>query len=390
MKTTLQNLLSLLMIVMLSAQVFAQTNYAVRFVMNSVDCQNMEVFIDLEVKANTGSPEYYIADQNYRFSFNKDAVANPSIVQELELSGNIFTQNYSAFFDAHHLNGSLDSVVTYNVVLTGGTGYPVNDATWVPVGRVKFDILDIDSCLDLIWHTHDPVDFPPTFISEKVGGASGVLLEVDEGLYDPGQSICFEPICKALPIEIESFTGKDSDCAVDLVWTTASETDNSHFVIQKYVDDRWRNISPNIAGAGTTNESQIYGFIDNAITDIFNYYRIMQVDLDGKVNFSDQIFVKSACYTDEISLGITELFPNPIFNQELMYIQFYTERDDTDATILITDALGRSVRSLQVGLNEGANKLSFRASDLASGTYFVQVRGENWYSTTKKFVKLTE
>lgn len=390
MKTTLQNLLSFILIALVSVQLYAQPDFAVQFVMNSVDCQNMEVFIDLEVKANAGSPEYYIADQNYRFSFNKDAVANPAISQELDLSGTIFTGNYSAFFDPHHLNGSIDSVVSYNVVLTGGTGYPVNDSDWVPVGRIKFDILDLNACLDLIWHTHDPVDFPPTFISEKVGGAGGVLLEVDEGLYDPGNSVCFDPICNGLPIEIESFSGTDSDCTVDLVWTTASETNNSHFVIQKFVNERWRNISPNIAGAGTTSESQTYDFTDNAITEVFNYYRIMQVDIDGKVNFSDQIFVKSACYSDEISLGITELFPNPIFNQDLMYIKFYTERDDTEANILVTDALGRTVKDIQVDLNVGANKLSFEAKDLSSGTYFVQVRGENWYSTTKKFVKVTE
>jgi len=350
----------------------------------------MEGFIDLEVKANAGSPEYFIADQNYRFSFNRDAVANPSIVQELTLSGTIFTGNYIALFDPHHLNGSLDTVVSYNVVLTGGTGYPVNDAAWVPVGRVKFDILDIDACLDLIWHTHDPADFPPTFISEKVGGQGGVLLEVDEGLYDPGQSICFDPICRALPIEIESFIGKDNDCTVELVWRTASETNNSHFVIQKYVDSRWRNISPNIAGAGTTNDPQIYGYIDNAITDVSNYYRLMQVDIDGKVNFSDQIFVKSSCYGSEISLGITELFPNPIFNQDLMYVKFYSGKDDDNGNILITDALGRTVKNIKTELTEGINKLSFKANDLSSGTYFVQVRGENWYSTTKKFVKVTE
>jgi len=390
MKNTLQILLSFLLVVMFSAQAFAQTNFAVRFVMNSIDCQNMEIFIDLEVKADAGSPEFFISDQNYRFSFNRAAVANPAIVQELTLSGTIFTANYSAFFDPHHLNGSLDTVVSYNVVLTGGTGYPVNDAAWVPVGRVKFDMLDVNQCLDLIWHTHDPADFPPTFISEKVGGAGGVLLEVDEGLYDPGSSLCFDPICRALPIEIESFTGTDSDCTTELVWTTASETDNSHFVIQKYVDDRWRNISPNIAGAGTSSEPHIYGFIDNAVSEVFNYYRIMQVDLDGKVSFSDQIFVKSSCYSDEISLGITELFPNPIFNQDLMYIKFYTERNDSEANILVTDALGRTVKNIQVSLNEGANKLSFEAQDLSSGTYFVQVRGDNWFSTTKKFVKVID
>ncbi len=391
MKNVLRNFSFLALFLMMGVTLFAQDpTYKVRFNMNEADCQNMIVYIDLEVAADDGSSGFYISDQNYRFSFNRDAVANPRIVQELEVAGQLFTTDYSAFFDPHHLNGSLDTIISYNVVLAGGSGYPVDDTRWYPVGRIAFDILDLDACLQLEWHSHDPVDYPPTFIGEKVGGAGGVLLEVEEGTYYNGDAICFDSICAGqLPIELVSFEGRDIGCEIELIWTTASETDNDYFNIQKSMDGViWNTIGDPIDGAGTTDSERTYRFVDSRITDIVNYYRIQQVDFDTKVTFSEQIIVKSSCYNEDIKLGITELFPNPVANDELVYIKFYTDRGDSEANIVVTDALGRTIQDNKVTLKEGPNSLSFEAVNLSPGTYFVQVRGDNWFSVTQKFVKI--
>ncbi len=400
MKAVLQTLsLLTLSILLFSSGLMAQSDsqYSVRFTKQEVNCADEIIYLDLEVKALEGQAQYYISDQNYRFSFNRGAVENPRIVQELELSGTTFSNEYSAFFDAHHLNGSLDTVVSYNVVLSGGTGYPIDDTRWYPVGRIAFDILDQDQCLQLKWHTHDPVDFPPTFIGEKV---ANTLFELEEGSYDNGGPAmdasstpiaCFNIDCNPLfPVELESFEALDKGCETELYWTTATETDNEYFSIEKSSDGvRWVSIGT-LPGSGTTTDPQTYRFVDKVINEIVSYYRIKQVDFNGDAAVSNSVIVRSSCYNEEIAIGITDMFPNPAFNDDRVNIKFYTERGDSEATILITDELGRIVKEIQVDLREGPNTLSFESTSLASGIYFVQVKGDNWFSIVQKLVKITK
>jgi len=178
-----KTLLVVLINICLISLSFGQNSfYDVRFKINEYDCINSKLYIDIEVRTENPAETFFVADQNYRFSFNRDALANPVIDQELVFSGVVqtVTPPSTSFFSPHTLTGSLDTVVTYNVEMAGGEGYPLNDVDYVKVGRIRFDILDQNACVDLWFHTHDPADFPPTFLSEKVGPS---LFEVEEGSY---------------------------------------------------------------------------------------------------------------------------------------------------------------------------------------------------------------
>lgn len=136
---------------------------------NAIDnCSGSKYYVDIEVKANNATSTFNIADQNYRLSFNRNALDNPFVAQELELSGFTSKNGLIGFFAPHHLNGSIDTVLSYNVGFTGGNGYPVNSTEWIPVGRIGFDRI---STMDpgFIIHDDQPINFPPTFISEKNG-----------------------------------------------------------------------------------------------------------------------------------------------------------------------------------------------------------------------------
>jgi len=140
----------------------AQAKYDVRF--NNVNCTNGKVLVDIEVKATELNSTFNLSEQNYRFTFNEEAIANPTISKELKISGTVSNSLYSP----HNLRGSKASIVSYNVELAGGEGYEVND-DWVGVGRLAFDMVDASRCMDLEWNTADK--FPTTFVGKASSGA---------------------------------------------------------------------------------------------------------------------------------------------------------------------------------------------------------------------------
>ena len=200
----------LIFLLLLGQEIIAQSGskYAVRF--NAPDFEktitNTCVFsFQLEIKALEGESPFRISDQNYRFSFPRNILINPRIIQELEVSGITYVPNdYYAFYDPHNLNGSVDTVISYNVVLAGGDGLLIDDNRWYPIGRVAFDVISNIECYELKWHSHDPYDFPPTFVGEK----DSLLFELDEGSYD-NLALC--DACP-FPIELGAFEVYDLGC----------------------------------------------------------------------------------------------------------------------------------------------------------------------------------
>ncbi|MEO1437963.1 MAG: hypothetical protein AAFV80_20645, partial [Bacteroidota bacterium] len=116
---------------------YAQSGqYDVRFVTETVECESDFVFIGLEIKASDAQQLFNLAHLNVRFNFNDQAVANPIIADEGDLSGLATTTSPQSFtfYQPHTLTGSAGNLVSYNVYMGGGTGYPLNTTDWVRIG----------------------------------------------------------------------------------------------------------------------------------------------------------------------------------------------------------------------------------------------------------------
>jgi len=384
MKTTF-TLLFFIAISLSSASIFAQNGeFDARFVYHNVDCANSLIYVDIEVKAKGQNSTFNIADQNYRFSFNRNVLDNPQIAQELTLSGTIFTNAYSALFDPHHLQGTIDTIVSYNVVLAGGTGYPINDA-WTSVGRLAFDVLDPDGCIELIWHDNQPQNFPPTFISEKT--SAGALVTCAENLY-ANYSNCNINLCPIFPIELAAFDASANDCSVDVTWTTMSEIDNDYFILERSYNGQEYTQIAKINGSGNAVEPVTYQFTDRASGPL-NYYRLTQVDFDGDSETFDVVSVKTNC--EKQLIGISELFPNPVSNSDNhLTIKFMNQVTTQSPQLLITSIDGRLVAKQDIILTEGFNSIQYNTQQLPAGVYLLQINDTNWQSETTKFVKIDE
>jgi hypothetical protein len=85
----------------------------------------------------------------------------------------------------------------------------------------------------------------------------------------------------ALPIELFSFEGKKQVNSNMLYWSTASEHNSSHFIIEKSVDGfKWSDIGQ-VQSAGNSTQKIDYSLEDKDVSQVINYYRLHQYDIDG-------------------------------------------------------------------------------------------------------------
>jgi hypothetical protein len=89
-----------------------------------------------------------------------------------------------------------------------------------------------------------------------------------------------------LPVEFARFTAKRSGNAVILDWSTASERNNSHFVVERSADGRVFAAIDEVRGAGSTTVLQQYKYTDDTPLQYLSYYRLKQVDFDGRFKYS--------------------------------------------------------------------------------------------------------
>ena len=121
-----------------------------------------------------------------------------------------------------------------------------------------------------------------------------------------------------LPIELTLLYGICVDeNTVELRWQTASETNNSHFVILRSFDGVHFEEIGTVAGAGTTTEMHNYEYYDTDDNNGIVYYKLRQVDYDGNYTDSKVIAVQTCGKNARFSIGSEEIevfFRNPQAN----------------------------------------------------------------------------
>ncbi len=89
-------------------------------------------------------------------------------------------------------------------------------------------------------------------------------------------------------LNLASFTATTENDEVDLSWTTATETNNQGFQVERMSSAGSFEQIGYVAGFGTTTEPKSYSFIDSKL-ETGNYtYRLKQIDFDGTITYSDR------------------------------------------------------------------------------------------------------
>lgn len=104
-------------------------------------------------------------------------------------------------------------------------------------------------------------------------------------------NIIINGVSSTLPVTLTSFTSKQENQAVKLTWSTATETNNSHFNIERTNNGLNFEKIGEVMGRGNSNEPATYLFMDKNAKPGVNYYKLVQVDHDGKTTIYNTVAI---------------------------------------------------------------------------------------------------
>ncbi|MBX9852175.1 MAG: T9SS type A sorting domain-containing protein [Cytophagaceae bacterium] len=192
--------------------------------------------------------------------------------------------------------------------------------------------------------------------------------------------IVFRP-CGTLPVQLLNFTGRRSDKGVELNWVTSWEENNDHFVVERSHDGIHFETVTAVKGKGDSKESTYYYTLDPEPFNTVSYYRLKQVDMDGKYSYSNIITINSIDGSDNVSI-----YPNPAHSN--IHIGITTE-ESKSVYLSLADMLGRKIISNRIyQLHSGVNEIHLNLEELSSGTYILQIINED--GSGKKDIKFVK
>jgi hypothetical protein len=163
-----------------------------------------------------------------------------------------------------------------------------------------------------------------------------------------------------LPISLFSFTGKATEEGNLIEWTTLSERDNDYFTLFSSIDAvSWKSIGQ-IQGAGNSNTTLNYSFIDKNPNTGINYYFLQQTDYNGQSESFKPIAV-SFSRNSEI-----EVYPNPTKNT------IYINNIENNTHIELFSLEGKKVFETYYSKNTNPIQLP----NLSSGSYIIRFSSE--------------
>jgi len=177
-----------------------------------------------------------------------------------------------------------------------------------------------------------------------------------------------------LPLVWQRFNGWLDGNNAMLQWQTASESNNSHFIIERSANGRNFSSIGKVKAAGFGNVIQAYAFTDAGLQPGVWQYRIRQVDADGKYTISTVVVLRVAANNNAITL-----YPNPV--QRQLSISLPTGMKNAQWTIM--NAEGKTLAS---GHGSGENMVpSLQATKpaLRHGWYCLQEQSNLGKQTLK-------
>lgn len=170
-----------------------------------------------------------------------------------------------------------------------------------------------------------------------------------------------------LPIHLLTFNATASATSIELLWRTASETNNDYFTLEKTSDFKEFETVAKIKAAGNSTTEQLYSTTDNKPIQGVNYYRLKQTDYDGKTTISDY---SSVTFIPSVEFKFN-VFPNPSATDN---INFSICADMGEEILIeINDVTGKCLYyKTVVTENSGENNFTINSGlNMPSGMYMI-------------------
>ncbi|MES2727444.1 MAG: T9SS type A sorting domain-containing protein [Bacteroidota bacterium] len=174
-----------------------------------------------------------------------------------------------------------------------------------------------------------------------------------------------------LPVKLTSLTANVKENNVLVSWTTASEVNNKGFEVERSIDGTEFASITFVKGAGNSSNVNSYSKLDlnafNVTASNTIYYRLKQVDFDGKYTYSQIVKV----YKNLEAFSAVAIYPNPFVSQVTVSFNAATQ---STAVIEILDIQGKVVATKTANTVNGANTVEVNNTDnLQAGIYFARL-----------------
>lgn len=323
-----------------------------------------------------------------------------AVIRNNEIYNNTTNPNTLISGSGINVNGSPFNtpVITENMIYENWWGITIQNGTTVQAGPVPnignientdttddglniiynnvqgSDVFDLyNNCTnDIMAQNNDWGVYDSTLIEDHI------FHKVD----DPAHGlVVFMPFAPALPVELTNFTAVLNGNMVELIWNTATETNNKGFEIERSRGGVWSSAGF-VEGQGTSVKPVKYSFMDQLSEPGEYSYRLKQVDFDGSSTLSKTLTVN---YTQVMTFSLEQNYPNP-FNPST-FINYRTS-EAGHVKLSVFNTLGQKVADLVNEFKPAGNyKVRFNAVNLASGIYLYKLE-VNEMSAVKKMILL--
>jgi len=309
-----------------------------------------------------------------------DPSENPSFIFILNADAGNFTTNPAPFYTSPDPPGTgpMENNNSGTSIPTGLTevNSPAGTATAMAVGEGSVEIDNV------IFNGTGLIPFTGANLAEKVMNAKIAILaenpgpladdesnglnwfgesntgggDADDVLYFQYEALLIST-GNILPVELTAFSGRPKVKTIDLLWETASETDNDFFAVEKSINGIDFDEVTKVDGKGTTTLKSNYTWIDQSPNDGLNYYRLRQVDLNGDKSYSEIIVIEFESDRSEI-----QIYPNPTIKELNINLP---ENWDNETSIVIYDFYGNLINSF----TSTSASLTFPVDHIPAGWY---------------------
>jgi predicted CopG family antitoxin len=185
---------------------------------------------------------------------------------------------------------------------------------------------------------------------------------------------------QATPVTLLNFSAVGiSDSKVNLQWTTGCEINNAFFSIERSLDGKAFSEIGKVASLGNVCATQEYLYSDETIATLKSvttvYYRLKQVDIDGKFSYSNIILLK---LRNKGKLDIV----NTYFSSNNLNVKFNAETQEK-TTVSISDITGKLINTNTIFSQIGINNFIYDMGRLGSGIYLVTINNNTDKVSTK-------
>ena len=182
-----------------------------------------------------------------------------------------------------------------------------------------------------------------------------------------------------LPVSLTAFSASLNNNKVDLTWSTASEINVSHFVVEKSTDGTNYNDAGIVFAYGTATGKADYKLSDNIANDQAKiiYYRLRSVDIDGKGQLSATRIIRRNNQEENKITILT--YPNPVSNE--LRITVPANWQNKKAVYEVFNANGQIAKRREA--SNSSQTETINVTNLVPGFYIVRVSCEGQIAQQK-------